>query len=264
MIQTLQRLKAKKGFTIIELVVVMAILGVMMAIIFPFITNKKARIDEANATAKDYYSALQSIMIKYSLYEGPLSPQYSVNPDLGDMRYYEKLGGNYPYKAGTTAGDAPATTSLYIAFEVDNGEIEDIVTYAAVESDTNYANGVGMYTAACKTSGTVNNEFGKLLKAELKGRVSYHDGFYYANVTYKQILTGTIPAKMEAETVKVLYTGYSREPLPDGTGKAFTTYKNENLYFGDDANVLVNGEVFGVCAEYKGTSTVGQPGTFLY
>lgn len=262
MIQTLQRLKAKKGFTIVELVVVMAILAVLMAIVFPLLTNKKAKIDEANTTAKDFYAALQSVMIRYSLYEGPLSPQYRANPDLGDMRYYEKLGGNYPYKKGTTAGDIPVTTSLYIELSVDDSKVGDIVVCTVDESDTGYANGIGMYNLMLRSAGTVNNEFGKLLKDELKGRISFRDGYYYANVTYKQVLTGTIPAKMEAETVKVAFTGYSRDRLPDVNGKTFANYKNDNLYFGDDY-VLANGDVFGVCAAYNGTDTVGLVGSTL-
>lgn len=54
--------KAKKGFTLIELIVVIAILGVLMAILIPSVTGylKKARQSAANANAKSIYDQLRS------------------------------------------------------------------------------------------------------------------------------------------------------------------------------------------------------------
>lgn len=263
MIQNLQRLRAKKGFTIIELIVVIAIMAVLMAIIVPSMSTHKAKVNAANSAARDFYSAVQAVMTKYSLYEGPLSPQYSVNADLGDMRYYEKLGGNYPYKKGTTAGDIPETTSLYIELVAKNGNVGDIVTYAAVSADTGYDDGQGMYELCKRDSDCVNTEFARLFREEIEDRIDYQDGYYYAKITYKQVLTGTIPTKMEVETVKVDYTGYSKTRMPKATAD-FTTFKNENMYFGDDY-VLNNGEIFGVCTSYNSTTgtIMGIAGTAI-
>jgi len=263
MIKYLQRLKARKGFTIVELIVVIAIIAVMMGIVFASITSKDARVSEANSAARDFYTTLQSIMTKFSLYEGPLSPEYQADPNLGEMRYYEKMGGNYPFRKGSTALEMPTTTSLYVLFETKNNEINRVTTYAIESSDAGYADGVGLYQLVNADSSHQNTVFGRLLRDEMAKRMNYRDGYYYAKVTYKSILTGTIPSRMEAETVKVEYTGYGRDQLESGAAN-FSSFKNDQMYFGDNY-VLVNGNVFGVCAPYNTTTgtVMGTAGTTL-
>ncbi len=264
MIKKLQALKARKGFTMIELIVVIAIIAVLAAVILPMVSARDSKIKEANSTARDFYAALQMVMTKYSLYDGVLSPAYQANADLGEMRYFEKMGGNYPYKAGTTAGDFPTTASLYVEITAKNNQITQICTYTEDSSASGYADGAGLYQLCQRTSDRVNTEFGNLLKSEIEDSIQYRDGCYYAKVTYKNILTGTVPQKMEAETLKVEYTGYTRKPLPSPGSMAFSAYQTANLYFGED-NVLVNDEVFGVCASLNtDTGTVlGIAGTAL-
>lgn len=263
MIKKLQALRAKKGFTILELIVVIAILAVLMAIIFPMLSNERSRKQEANFAARDFYAAVQTVMTKYSMYEGPLSPAYQATPNLGEMKYFEKLGGNYPFRTGSAATDVPNTTSIYVEVAAKSGAITEIYTYAIEESDAGYADGAGLYHLCERNAANRETEFGKLLKSELAKRISYNDGFYYAKVTYKNVMTSTIPARMEAETVKVEYSGFCRHRLPNVGSNTFSEYKNKNMYFGD-TNKLVNGDIFGVCAPVNSSgTTVGVAGTSL-
>ena len=59
MIRYFQNLKAKKGFTMVELIIVVAIIGVLIAIVAPLFSSDQARRDAADIYASDCYSGLQ-------------------------------------------------------------------------------------------------------------------------------------------------------------------------------------------------------------
>lgn len=265
MIRYLQRMKTRKGFTIVELIVVIAIIGILTAVIVPSLNNERSKIEEARATAKDFYAAVQMVMSKYSVYDGDMSIAYSQNKDLGIMRHYPMMGGNYPYDggAGITNHEYPAATSMYIMVAARNNIMQTvgIVSRARSREATN----PGFYELLQRNASSRNTEFGRLLAGEIEGWISFRDGVYYARVDFIPPTNpdGTInTAEINSETVKVVWSAYLRKELPAATGSA-AEYTNNNLFFGSDQK-LNSGEVCGTCAPWDSSGWfVGAAGTKL-
>lgn len=66
LVERIQKLKAKKGFTLVELIVVIAILAVLMAILVPTMLGwvKDSRITAADSTADQIKNAYNSVITK--------------------------------------------------------------------------------------------------------------------------------------------------------------------------------------------------------
>ena len=62
--RTLMRLRDKKGFTLVELVVVIGMIAVLAAIIFPMFSNS-GKSQEASAKAKSFYFGVQKVIVQY-------------------------------------------------------------------------------------------------------------------------------------------------------------------------------------------------------
>lgn len=268
MIKYLQGLKAKRGFTLIEMIVVIAIIAVLSAIILPNISGDSQKIRSANSAARDFYVALQMVMSKFSLYDGKLSPAYIDNPELGIIKHYPKMGGNYPYdkSGGDDGGEYPAWTWMYVMLEAKNGQIKNVGVVTDKRGTSSSSD--PLYTLLQRNAADRNTEFGRLLKNEIDGQVSFRDGFYYGRVEFNTPFgdDGKVnQAELPNVTVTVAYTAYTGKELPKATGSK-TEYTNNNLYFGKN-NKLKSGEICGICAAKDRTLSsagmLGDQGTYL-
>lgn len=69
----MRRLLKKQGFTMVELIVVVAIIGIMLGIVVPLLTTSSAREREAKEKARAFYSNVQELIVDEKLSGTPLS-----------------------------------------------------------------------------------------------------------------------------------------------------------------------------------------------
>lgn len=246
MIKKLQKLKRKKGFSMIEAVVVIAVIGILMLVIISNIDNVGSRIKAANSAASNFYVAVQSTFTRYMTYPGWLSPalEEESNPMI---MYYPAANGNYPRPASDaivcTDDKYPSPCDLYIELYANNGDVKFVnVDYTL--------------TGLLAQSESTTNEFARVLKQEIEKRIDYQNGYYYAHIKCKptyDMMTPTKPTSMD--TVYVEYTAFAYRRLE----AAYTGFSGRDYQ-------LLNGEPCGVCAPVSKNYTgmkVGFAGTNL-
>lgn len=127
MIKKLQQLKAKKGFTLVELIVVIAIIGVLAAILVPtmmgFVTS--SRVTSANSTAASFEDQIEQFLTDcdtkgYGMKSGNTSTaaiwidiqpnQWTTTIDTADLSNFKK-NSSTEWKAGTAITSADTAIS---------------------------------------------------------------------------------------------------------------------------------------------------------
>ena len=162
LMQRLMQLKNKKGFTLVELIVVLAMIGVLTAIILPLSMNA-GKPQAAVAKAKSFYFGSQRILIQYradspELQTGYLSYKkgamtYTIN--TGDYLYIcakaEKNNGFTELKLaklsapadGTAANPATGYTQFQFAAEItasstDHSLLDKLNTFSTDDDEGYY------------------------------------------------------------------------------------------------------------------------------
>ncbi len=269
MIKRLQKLKSARGFTMIELIVVIALLAVLVASILVSTNTTSKRIEEANSTATDFYSALQTEFTNLQMFDGPItmtlakvysnSTPFSIGSlntsNYGGIKYYPFVGGNYPFD--NTVGsncpaspdehlaDKPKDTKLYLCFYVDNDQLQN-VTWANTPTD--------LLALNAESTSDASSELEAVLENEMAERMSYKDGYYYAYIYYDAPDgVGVDPpssADYKAAPVKVLWTAFCNNKL-DASAK----FKSQGI--------LESGRVCGVC-KTQGYEPINRIGSELF
>ena len=237
MIQYLQKLKKSRGFTLIELIVVIALIAVLSAVILTSTRDDSKERTAANSRAQDFYTCVQYNYMVYEKYEHALSVDIDADP-TAQIKYYPELNGNFP-----------TIDFTFIEMCIDNGVIQYVHTAADLETLVNDTR-----------EDTAPTPYETRLMDDFKVTIdSGTDGFYYALVEKRNSSTGAFDY---TTLVKVHSAYYSPERLPLKTA-ASDAYREGELLFVDDAK-LANHQIMGACTDYKsGGYYIGTPGSYF-
>lgn len=226
MIQYLQRMRNKKGFTFIELVVVMAIIAVLAAIIIPnLIGNNTDKKRSANVNAQTFFTAAQLTMTRAQTTERQL-----VNYATGEIHFIEYEKGANTIKS--QLGESSPLLFIEAEFEqrgVKGVHIEETLTKLMAKPDFD---GVTQTTLESYIADNLD-----------KYMVDSYEGYFYAVVD---------------SNFKVLCTHFMQDRLPMSTAYGSASEFRDALMLNSSERVTGNDCILGSCWEGNVFPTTGD------
>lgn len=220
----MKKLLNRKGFTIVELIVVIAILGLMLAIVIPMLSTADARKNEVREYARSFYSNVQELMIDEKLAKNPFpdggtgSAKYLLVAAHVQENNSKGYNGVEVYLSYATAA-APAND--FVKFNepdllVDTTDDDDKVV---LQTPSTLANTYGTYT-----------EFATALRKLLL--TNERSGWYYAVVDSKY------------RVVSAYFIEGDDSKFTEVRGKTITDYALNGNYAGVWPEELMGKKVF--------------------
>ncbi len=211
MIQYLHRLKAKKGFTLVELIVVLAIMAVIITILMVnMIGGNSDKQLSGNSNAAAFFTAAQLTFTRAQMTEMEL-----VQYEPSDTKFIE-------YKSGKNT-----MNNKYIFLEAkfsENGII-------GVHLDNTFNKVMARDDIKSDNMTKLEKYFTKSLDTAL---AESYDGYFYA---------------LADENFKVMFTHYTIHRMPTFTaGESLSDFRDD-LMVGADGKLKGSADVLGTCSD---------------
>lgn len=216
-----KKIRGKKGFTLVELVVVVGIAAVMMVIIMSSLLNGNTEdILSANTNARSFFTASQLALTNAQLTERSL-----VDYSGADVKYIEYKDG-----ANTLNGKYLFIEARYTQRGIQGIHIGNHLNEIMARDDS--------YTDMTSLEKYMESYFGEYM-------ADSYDGYFYAVCD---------------ENFKVLFTHFCEIRLPEYNSQALSDYREEFMV-GVGTKLANSNRVLGTCSDAYLIPETGELGT---